>query len=87
MRPYLELLTLLGPRAQHGSATVVKSEDLETPHPAWDPALENYTGPVTELTTGVPYRCWHCKELNRPIPPKRHYAVIRGLQVGVFEGW
>ena len=59
------------------------SDNAHTKHTGWDAMLETYMGPVTELTTGVPYHCWNCLELNRPVPAKRHYAVIHGRQVGV----
>jgi hypothetical protein len=91
-RSRLELVTILGPHAPYGAVTIKTEDSLDdsddcSKHAGWDAALETYTGPVMELTTGVPYRCWSCRELNRPVPPKRHHAVIRGRHVGVFEGW
>jgi hypothetical protein len=82
-RPATGPLIILGPNVPYGDRV------LPPPavHPGGDASLHNYIGPKTEFTTGVPYPCWNYKTMNKPVDPKRWYAVICGLQVGVFEDW
>ena len=82
-RPATGPLIILGPNVPFGDRIVL----APAVHPGGDASLDNYTGPTTEFTTGVPYPCWSCKAINKPVDPKRWYAVIRGVQVGVFEDW
>jgi hypothetical protein len=82
-RPATGPLIILGPNVPFGERVLPPT----AVHPGGDASLDNYSGPKTEVTTGVPYPCRNCKAMNYPVDPKRWYAVIRGLQVGVFEEW
>ena len=81
-------MTILGPRTPYPTnASAETNAPAGTVPPPSSDDLDNYSGPVADFTSGTPYPCRSCKTLNRPVDPKRWYAVIRGLNVGVFEGW
>jgi hypothetical protein len=86
-------MTILGPHTPYpnGSsdagtflAETVPAPEETVPGPS---DLDNYSGPTAPATSGVPYPCRTCKTINYPVGQKRWYAVIRGLNVGVFKGW
>jgi hypothetical protein len=49
-------------------------------------ALDEYCSALAETTDGLPYPCRRCRTINRPMYKKDIYVVVKGFEVGIFQG-
>jgi hypothetical protein len=76
------------------SSPIPPAAPTHTKNAVWvyDPAkdrhlgLDDYLGKLASATDGHPYPCRRCGKINRPMYQKDIYTVVKGFEVGIFQG-
>ena len=82
-------LTILGPLAPLAMQESANASPPTGTTPSPTAETETDSGSRPEGSSPAVFFCSHCSAPTRPVEAsgQRFYAVIRGLEVGVFEGW